>query len=215
MTDSKKTARVLLVEDEKIIALFYQKILSVTGLDVRVAYNGEEAVAMVDDDPDLDLLVLDINLSGPLDGIETYRRIRQHHDIPGLYVTAYSDPETRERAEGTKPLGFLTKPIDAADLRDAVLCNCRRVITSYSIHYTKLYDGVEDVLDGRGFKAVDRELQPLAQVVVVDLLEHGLERQDAFAARAVGVVHGPADDLGGVLGLGKDRLLHGAHHGQP
>ncbi len=126
MTDSKKTARVLLVEDEKIIALFYQKILSVTGLDVRVAYNGEEAVAMVDDDPDLDLLVLDINLSGPLDGIETYRRIRQHHDIPGLYVTAYSDPETRERAEGTKPLGFLTKPIDAADLRDAVLCNCRR-----------------------------------------------------------------------------------------
>lgn len=113
--------RILLLEDEKIIALFYKKILGMSDIDVRLAYTGEEAVAMVDAEPDLDLLVLDINLSGDMDGIEVCDRIRQRHDIPVLYVSAYSDPETRARAERTKPLGYLIKPIDPNDLRQAIL----------------------------------------------------------------------------------------------
>lgn len=113
--------RILLLEDEKIIALFYKKVLGISGIDVRLAYTGEEAVAMVDAEPDLDLLVLDINLSGDMDGIETCDRIRQRHDIPVLYVSAYSDTETRARAERTKSLGYLTKPIDPNELRQMIL----------------------------------------------------------------------------------------------
>ncbi len=127
--EKRKKMRVLLVEDEKIIALFYKKILTVSGVEVRLAHTGEDALAQVDSDPDLDLLVLDINLEGGLDGIETCRRIHRKHSIPVLYVTAYSDTETRERAARTSPCGYLVKPVDAAELREAVLSRhpgCRR-----------------------------------------------------------------------------------------
>ena len=117
--------RVLLVEDEMVIALFYMRTLTTFGVTVRLAHSGEEALAQVAADPSLDLLIMDINLPGELDGIETCVRIRQKHDIPALYVTAYSDPETRARAEQTEPLGFLVKPIDAEVLGQEVLRCCR------------------------------------------------------------------------------------------
>lgn len=117
--------RVLLVEDEMVIALFYMRALTASGFTVRLAHSGEDALAQVDADPSLDLLVMDINLPGELDGIETCARIRQMHDIPALYVTAYSDPETRARAERTGPLGFLIKPVDAEELCREILRCCR------------------------------------------------------------------------------------------
>lgn len=117
--------RVLLVEDEMVIALFYKRALTASGITVRLAHSGEDALAQVDADPSLDLLVMDINLPGELDGIETCARIRQTHGIPTLYVTAYSDPETRARAEQTGPIGFLVKPVDAEELRKEILRCCR------------------------------------------------------------------------------------------
>lgn len=112
--------KVLLVEDEKIIALYYKKILDSMGIQVVVAHSGEDALALLDAQSVPDLLLMDINLEGGMDGIEACSRIKMRFDVPVVYVTAYSDPDTRARAEKTGPSAYLVKPVDANTLRDTV-----------------------------------------------------------------------------------------------
>ncbi|EPR44037.1 response regulator receiver protein [Desulfovibrio sp. X2] len=112
--------RVLLVEDEKLIALYYKKVLGASGIDVRVAHTGEDAVRLAAMEPAPDLLLMDINLEGGIDGIEACSRIKQAADIPVVYVTAYSDQDTRGRAALTNPAAYLIKPVDPPTLLEAI-----------------------------------------------------------------------------------------------
>lgn len=63
---------------------------------------------------------MDIHLRGELDGIETAKRIREHHQIPIIYITAYSDSSTIERSQETNHSGYLIKPFKSQEVIDAV-----------------------------------------------------------------------------------------------
>ena len=108
--------RILIVEDEMIIALSIQKTLERLGYSVPgIAVTGEDAIGMAKDlSPDL--VLMDIILSGDMDGIEAARRIRMRSDQPIIYLTANADGATVERARDTQPYGYLNKPVNERDL---------------------------------------------------------------------------------------------------
>ena len=103
-------ARIMIVEDEAIVALDLQHKLKTLGYAVSgVASSGEEAVRKVPQTRP-DLVLMDIKLKGDMDGIEAAQRIRDEFNIPVVYLTAYSDENTLQRAKVTEPAGYLLKP---------------------------------------------------------------------------------------------------------
>lgn len=113
-------AKVMVVEDEKVISLTIQHILENLEYTVVGPYaSGEKAL----EDFELktpDVVLMDINLEGVLDGIETAKKINENHSVPILFVTAYSDEETLKRARITGPFGYLIKPFKTKELVNAI-----------------------------------------------------------------------------------------------
>ncbi|MFP4484157.1 MAG: response regulator [Spirochaetaceae bacterium] len=113
-------ARILLVEDEAIVAMDIHRRLeklgySVVGNEVR----GEDAIeAAKEKRPDL--ILMDIKLKGEMDGITAASSIREGLSIPVVFLTAYSDRPSLERAKITEPLGYVLKPFEERELTIAV-----------------------------------------------------------------------------------------------
>ncbi len=112
--------RIFLVEDEPIIASGIVRKLEQLGDGVtgRTGH-GESAVRMVDGDPP-DLVLMDIKLEGPMDGIETAAEIRKRHDVPIVFLTAFADEATIQRATGEEPFGYIVKPFTDRELSGAI-----------------------------------------------------------------------------------------------
>lgn len=111
--------RVLILEDEKVVARDLQRILGDIGYETSLASSGEEAIEVAErDHPDLALV--DIHLAGTLDGIDTAQTLRQRLDLAVVYLTAYADEQTLERAKATTPSGYLVKPFDETTLSATV-----------------------------------------------------------------------------------------------
>jgi DNA-binding LytR/AlgR family response regulator len=81
--------------------------------------NGPEAVELFKN-KDIDLILLDINIKGLWDGIETAMQLRKHKIVPFIYISAYADSNTFERAKATLPSAYLTKPFRINDLYKAI-----------------------------------------------------------------------------------------------
>jgi PAS domain S-box-containing protein len=111
---------VLVVEDDGIIALDIQETLTRLGYRVPVTVDCcEDALAAVDGVKP-DIVLMDIQLHGALDGIATASQIRIRADIPVVYLTSHSDDATLARAKETGPYGYLVKPFNERDLRTAI-----------------------------------------------------------------------------------------------
>jgi len=110
-------ARILIVEDEAVLAIHLSRILSDWGHCVTsVVATGGEAIASAAEDPP-DLALMDISLRGELDGVETARVIRERFGVPVIYLTAFADERTLERAKATDPYGYALKPFHEKELR--------------------------------------------------------------------------------------------------
>jgi PAS domain S-box-containing protein len=113
-------ARVLIVEDERVVALDLRHRLSSLGYTVAGSVSSSsEALAAVQA-TQAELVLMDIRIKGEPDGIETARQIRSLYNIPVIYVTAYADDVTVQRAKLTEPFGYLVKPYDDHALRLAI-----------------------------------------------------------------------------------------------
>ncbi|WP_020603461.1 response regulator [Spirosoma spitsbergense] len=111
---------ILIVEDEAILALDLKAKLEKEGYRVvGVAASGKQALALFAEHP-VDLLLCDIHIKGDWDGIETAQRILAQRPLPLIYLTAYSDKATLERAGQTTPLAYIVKPVHLAQLRVAI-----------------------------------------------------------------------------------------------
>ncbi len=111
---------ILVVEDEGIVARDIQATLERLGYSISgTAASGAEAINMARyNHPDL--VLMDIVLKGPIDGIEAAQKIHDELDIPVIYLTAYADEETVERAKLTEPFGYVLKPFEERDLYTVV-----------------------------------------------------------------------------------------------
>jgi len=113
-------SRILIVEDEAIIARDLQKRLENQGYIVTSASaTGEDAIRRAGTESP-DLILMDIVLLGDIDGIEAAGQIRELYDIPVVYLTAYADEGILERAKVTEPFGYILKPFDDRELRSVI-----------------------------------------------------------------------------------------------
>ncbi len=112
--------KILVVEDERIVGEDIKRSLESLGYSVtQVVSSGQDAMAAIDQTRP-DLILMDIVIQGDLTGIETADRIRSSYDIPVVYLTAYADDKTLERAKITEPYGFILKPFDDRELHSII-----------------------------------------------------------------------------------------------
>ena len=115
--------KILIAEDDSIIALDIRKYLEKLGYEISdVVCKGEELLAKARKLKPA-LIISDINLKGELDGIEAIARLSEYSPIPYIFVTAYDDYKRVVEIYHLEPLAFLKKPIDYSELSDCVSNN--------------------------------------------------------------------------------------------
>jgi signal transduction histidine kinase/CheY-like chemotaxis protein len=114
-----RAARILVVEDEHLVALDIADNLSRGGHNASVVHSGEDAIRLAAAEP-FDLVVMDIRLGGAIDGIEAAAVIHEASDVPIIYLTAYADDRTLDRARRTEPYGYVLKPFQERELRATI-----------------------------------------------------------------------------------------------
>ena len=120
--------KILIVEDEMVIAANIALQLSSLGYEIcGMLPTGEEALRFVQDNKP-DLVLMDIQLKGSFDGIETALFMQKQRDTPVIYLTANSDDTHFARAKETNPLAFLSKPFRKQDVRRAVELAVNRIM---------------------------------------------------------------------------------------
>jgi DNA-binding LytR/AlgR family response regulator len=113
--------KIMIVEDEIIVAKDIQRILKKLGYEAFDPIpNGKKALDSIEKlKPDL--VLLDINLkNSDLDGIQVAEQIQEHYKLPFIFLTAFSDKHTLERAKLTEPYGYIIKPFEESDIRTAI-----------------------------------------------------------------------------------------------
>jgi CheY-like chemotaxis protein len=115
-----KKSRILVVEDEAIVAMVIKRRLQDLGYIVSgVASTGKDAITKVEGTfPDL--VLMDIRLKGDMDGIEATKTIKDRFSLPVVYLTAHSDDVTFKKAKETDPDGYILKPFTEKDLSTTI-----------------------------------------------------------------------------------------------
>ena len=133
-------SKLLIVEDNKIVALDIQAALNRLGYNiVAMVESGEEAILKaLELQPDL--ILMDINLRGDIDGIQAVEIIKKTADIPVIYLSAFTDHKTLERAKLTEPYSYLTKPFNELELD---------IHISFALHKWKMIKKHEQELKDR------------------------------------------------------------------
>ena len=113
--------RALIVEDEPVFAMGLAADMQALGFDTcDLAADGQNAFLQAMEDPP-DIVLMDVNLEGGREGIEAARWLREVCDIPVVFVTAYSDPDTIERIHEQVPdAPVIAKPLYRERLASAV-----------------------------------------------------------------------------------------------
>ncbi|WP_341738962.1 EAL domain-containing protein [Microcoleus sp. CAWBG640] len=112
--------KILIVEDESIIAEDLFDSLTSLGYQVTaIVYSGEEAIIAASEVRP-DLVLMDVNLQGEIDGITAAEKIRSRFQIPVIYLTAYADENTLRRVNSTKPFGCIIKPFEEKNLHTTI-----------------------------------------------------------------------------------------------
>jgi PAS domain S-box-containing protein len=149
-----RKARIMVVEDEALIALDLERRLRGLGYEVvGVADDFETAVETFTETPP-DLCLVDINLRGSRDGVEVATELTRRRDVPVIFVTAYHDEETVRRASKVSPYGYLIKPYDDRTLAVNISIALERHASDQRLHLYRSALASATV----GIAIVDREV---------------------------------------------------------
>ena len=117
-------AKIVIVEDEAIIALTLTAALTRLGYSVGAHFTtGEDLIEYLNMLPDNyvpDLILMDITLAGKLDGIETVNIVKSKHDIPVIYLTAFSNETIIKKAKVSEPYAYILKPFNERELHISI-----------------------------------------------------------------------------------------------
>ena len=119
-TSASKPTSILIVEDEALVASYIEEVLAESGFRVAgVAASGPEALSLAEKTQPR-LALVDIRLTGPIDGIELACVLRQKFGIPAIFLSGLADDETTRRAAIAESLGFLPKPFRPSQVFNAI-----------------------------------------------------------------------------------------------
>lgn len=114
------TIKILVVEDERIIAVDIQNSLEKLGYGItNIVSTGQAALSEVEKNPP-DIILMDIVLNSKMSGTEVADKIKNKYDIPVIYLTAYADMQTLEKAKLTEPYGYIIKPFNMLELQSTL-----------------------------------------------------------------------------------------------
>lgn len=144
------TVKVMVVEDERIVAFNLKQRLMKMGYDVpAVVASGEQALTCLGKDSP-DIVLMDINIDGDIDGIQTAERIGEMSPVPVVYLTAHSEETTLARARSTRPYGYLIKPFSERELHATIQMALQRWETEKSLRDAKQeIEAINASLDAR------------------------------------------------------------------
>jgi PAS domain S-box-containing protein len=114
------SATILVVEDDASVAETIREVLIAAGYDVPETASSAARALDVAARVRPALVLMDVQLDGPMDGIEAAQQLRERFDARVIYITGFADDNTLRRAKQTAPLGYLKKPFNARELRIAV-----------------------------------------------------------------------------------------------
>jgi PAS domain S-box-containing protein len=118
--ENSMSTRILIVEDERVTAEDLRDTLTDLGYSVTAAVStGADAIAQAEGDPP-DIALMDIRIQGEMDGTAAALVLRERFNIPVIYLTAHADSATVGRARDAGPLGYITKPFQAAALHASI-----------------------------------------------------------------------------------------------
>ncbi len=118
--DGSKPISILIVEDEALIASYIEEVLGGSGFRVAgIAASGPEALSLAAENRP-SLALVDIRLTGPIDGIELACLLRQRFGLPAIFLSGLADADTTARAQTAQPLGFLPKPFLPSQVFNAI-----------------------------------------------------------------------------------------------
>ncbi|WP_427159287.1 ATP-binding protein [Aliinostoc sp. HNIBRCY26] len=173
------TTRILVVEDEVIVARTITSHLSQLGYTVvGTASSGKVAIAKaLETRPEL--VLMDIILKGEMDGIDAASYIREYLDIPVIFLTAYGDDHTLQRAKITQPFGYIVKPFTSKDLRIAIEIGLlkhrlERDIRENRDKLATLLNSISDAVIATDDQGIITFMNPAAEALT------GWNRQDAI-----------------------------------
>ena len=119
-TSMPETIKVMIVEDEAIVAMDLAAGLEKDGYEVvGIADNAAAALALFAEN-EVDIVLMDVHIIGPKDGIETALELQKQRAVPLIYLTAFTDSKTIERAKSTLPAAYLAKPYSITNVRIAI-----------------------------------------------------------------------------------------------
>jgi|GEM_PF-531218 YesN/AraC family two-component response regulator len=132
--------KTLIIEDERLVARHLAQLLEEEGYQVcAIVSDGETAIKkIIECYPEL--ILMDIRIKGEIDGIEVAEHIRLLYDIPIIYLTAFSDAETLQRAEMTNPSGYLIKPFR----REQLLSTIRIALANHQAKRTQAVRKIDE-----------------------------------------------------------------------
>jgi CheY-like chemotaxis protein len=117
---ASKPTSILIVEDEALVASYIEEVLAESGFRVAgIAASGPEALSLAEETRPR-LALVDIRLTGPIDGIELACLLRQKFGVPAIFLSGLADQETTHRAQLAEPLGFLRKPFRPSQVFNAI-----------------------------------------------------------------------------------------------
>jgi PAS domain S-box-containing protein len=180
--------RILVVEDEVIVARNIASQLHQLGyIVVGRASSGKDAIAKaLATTPEL--VLMDIILKGEIDGITAASCIREQLDIPVIFLTAYGDEKTLERAKLTQPFGYVVKPFTIKDLRIAIEIGLSQHKLELDLREQRdqlatILDSINDAVIGTNELGVVTFINPSAEHLT------GWERREALGTHASQVLH--------------------------
>jgi DNA-binding LytR/AlgR family response regulator len=128
-----KQIKILVVEDEMIIGANISLQLNKLGYEVSgIVPKGEDALQSIKENQP-DIVLLDINLKGKLDGIETAILMQKDYNIPVIYLTANADDDHFNKAKATNPYAFISKPFKKLDLQHAIELTIGRIMANENL----------------------------------------------------------------------------------
>ncbi len=206
----QEKARILIVEDESIIALDLKTSLQHAGYIIAgVASSGEESIALAQTQQP-DLILMDIRLRGPMDGIEAAQKIREQQSCPVVFLTAHTDSQTLDRAKLTDPFGYLTKPFVDHSLMTTIEIALARYASEQAIREALVKQREFNELRSRFVAVVSHEFRnPLNTILFSTELLHRYEaklepdRRELYFQRIHGAVKRMHDMLDDVLIIGE------------
>ncbi|MBF0500047.1 MAG: response regulator [Candidatus Riflebacteria bacterium] len=112
--------RILIVEDDVVMSKCVEEFLTLFGYQYETTESGEDAIALSEGANRPDLVLMDIHLAGPMDGITAGEEIHNRLHIPIVFITAHMEDETFRRAMHAEPFGFLLKPFSDSELKATI-----------------------------------------------------------------------------------------------